>query len=51
MRASSLRHVVLWRRGQRGAQGLGQVVHYGRLLGVHQVEFPYKYDEVRVERV
>ncbi len=48
---SSLRHVVLWLRGQRSAQRLRQIVHHRRLLGVHQIEFPYKNHEMRVECV
>lgn len=43
--------MVLWLRGKWGAEGLRQVVHYGRLLGVHQIEFPYKNHEMCVQCV
>lgn len=47
------------RRGRRGGRGLWggaaedfrQVVHDTRLLGVHQVEFPYENDEMCVQSV
>lgn len=32
--------------GERGAKSLIEVVHDGGLLGIHQVEFPYKYNEM-----